>query len=187
MDVLIEVERESDAAAIHDVVARAFAHQAGVAEMVDAIRASDRYRPGLAFVARAGDCARAGDRPGDSVVGFVMLSGTDLVGEAGTRREVLTLTPLAVAPEYERRGIGSALVRHAVAEADQRGEPLVVLEGSPVYYGRLGFRPAAAHGITLDLPDWAPPEAAQVFLLAAYDPVISGHIRYPPAIAALSS
>ena len=142
--------------------------------MVAAIRVSPRYRAGLALVARVGP----------RVVGFVMLSGTDLVDDAGTRREVLTLTPLAVLPEYERRGIGSALVRAAVEEAERRGEPLVVLEGSPRYYGRLGFKFAPAHGITIDLPDWAR-EGAQVNLLSSYDPRIRGRVDHPPEIAAI--
>lgn len=144
--------------------------------MVTEIRESPRYRPGLAFVARSGD----------TIVGFVMLSGTDLVSEDGTRREVLTLTPLAVLPEHQRRGVGAALVRTALDAADRRGEPLVVLEGSPRYYGRLGFTLAAAHGIALTLPDWAPPDAAQVYLLSGDDPSVRGQVEYPPAIAAAS-
>jgi hypothetical protein len=82
--------------------------------------------------------------------------------------------------------IGSALVRAVLAEADRRGESLVVLEGSPRYYGRLGFESAPDHGIRLDLPEWAPREAAQVFPLTAHDPPITGRIEYPPAIAAAS-
>jgi putative acetyltransferase len=73
------------------------------------------------------------------IVGFVMLSGTDLVDDDGTRREVLTLTPGAVLPEFQRRGIGSALVTAAIAEADRRRAPRVLLEGNPNYYSRLGF------------------------------------------------
>jgi putative acetyltransferase len=173
-NMVIEPERPDDAPAIATVVRRAFAHQPGVDGMVAAIRRSPRYRPDLAFVARA--C--------EQVVGFVMLSGTDLVDHsAGDRREVLTLTPLAVDPDYQRRGIGAALVRAALQAADQSGEPLVVLEGSPRYYGRLGFRHAADHGITIDLPEWTPPTAAQVFLLRAHDPGVQGHVEYPPAIA----
>lgn len=144
--------------------------------MVSAIRESSRYRGGLAFLARADG----------RVVGFVMLSGTDLVDEDGTRRDVLTLTPLAVLPEFERRGIGSALVAAAIAEADRRREPLVVVEGSPRYYGRLGFRFAPDFGIHIDLPEWAPREAAQVYPLSNYDPRVRGRVEYPPAIAELS-
>jgi predicted N-acetyltransferase YhbS len=65
--------------------------------------------------------------------------------------------------------IGSALVRAALAAADREGEPLVVLEGRPRYFGRLGFMFATAHGIVIDLPDWAPGDAAQVYRLSRYD------------------
>jgi putative acetyltransferase len=175
-DIVIEAEQPGDAEAIDGVVRAAFAHHLEVGDMVASIRASHRYRPGLALVARVGT----------KVIGFVMVSGTDLVADDATRREVLTLTPLAVLPECQRRGVGAALVRAALDEADRRGEPLVVLEGSPRYYGRLGFTLATTHGIVLDLPDWAPPEAAQVYLLSRYDPTIRGLVQYPPAIAAVS-
>ena len=174
-DFVIEAEQDADHATVDDVVRRAFAHRPEVADMVAAIRASPRFRPGLALVARVGD----------RVAGFVMLSDTDLVDDAGGRREVLTLTPLAVAPEYERRGIGSALVRAALAEAERRGEPLVVLEGSPRYYRRLGFKFAREHGISIDLPESAR-EGAQVYLLSSYDPRIRGRVEYPPEIAAVT-
>ena len=174
-DFVIEAEQDADHATVDDVVRRAFALRPEVADMVAAIHASPRFRPGLALVARVGD----------RVAGFVMLSDTDLVDDAGGRREVLTLTPLAVAPEYERRGIGSALVRAALAEAERRGEPLVVLEGSPRYYRRLGFKFAREHGISIDLPESAR-EGAQVYLLSSYDPRIRGRVEYPPEIAAVT-
>lgn len=173
MRLIIEPERPADHDEIASVVRRAFEHQPSVADMVAAIRRSPRYRPGLAFVARSGG----------ETVGFVMLSGTDLVDQSGVCRDMLTLTPLAVAPDHQGCGIGSALVRAALQAAEREGEPLIVLEGSPRYYGRLGFRFAGDHGITLDLPDWVPREAAQVFLLPAYDPTVQGRVQYPPAIA----
>jgi putative acetyltransferase len=175
-EIVIQVEQPIDAEAVDRVVRAAFADQPSVGGMVAEVRRSPRYRPGLAMVARSGGV----------VSGFVMLSGCDLIAEDGRRREVLTLTPLAVLPEHQGQGIGTALVAAALYEADRRGEPLVVLEGSPRYYGRLGFAPASAHGISLTLPDWAPPEAAQVYLLSGYDSTIRGRVRYPPAIAAVS-
>jgi putative acetyltransferase len=63
--------------------------------------------------------------------------------------------------------------------------PPVVLEGSPRYYGRLGFKFAPEHGISIDLPDWAR-EGAQVYLLSSYDPRIRGRVEYPPEIAAVT-
>jgi putative acetyltransferase len=174
--IVIEPERPEDGHAIEVVVRRAFAHHPEVADMVAAIRRSPRYRPELALVAREGE----------DIVGFVMLSGTDLIRPSGERCEVLTLPPLAVVPECQRRGIGGALVRAGLHAAGRLGEPLVVLEGSPVYYGRLGFRFAGDYGISMDLPEWAPREAAQVYVLPTHCPGLRGRIEYPPAIAEVS-
>jgi predicted N-acetyltransferase YhbS len=72
-DVLIQSEQPADYAAVADVVRRAFVDEPQVVGMVSAIRESSRYRSGLAFVARVED----------QVVGFGMLSGTDLVDDDG--------------------------------------------------------------------------------------------------------
>ena len=91
------------------------------------------------------------------------------------------LSPLAVAPARQRQGIGSALVRSVTALAAAAGEPLVILQGDPAFYGRLGFEPAADYGIAMPLPSWAPPEAAQVMRLPRYDDAVRGRIAHPPA------
>ncbi len=56
-----------------------------------------------------------------------------------------------------------------------------MLEGSPRFYGRLGFEYAAPLGIEMILPSWAPAEAAQVLRLATYHPSIRGRVVYPPS------
>lgn len=168
--VVIEPERPADAAAVRDVVTRAFAEQAVVADLVELIRASPQYVPELALVARVGP----------AVAGFVMLSHAEVVAADG-RHDVLTLSPLAVAPEFQQRGIGSDLVRAGLAAAGATGAGLVTLEGSPDYYGRLGFTYAPASGVTIDLPTWAPAEAAQVYRLDAYNSAVHGRLAYPPA------
>jgi putative acetyltransferase len=168
--VVIEPEQPGDVAAIRDVVGRAFAKQEVVPDLVERIRASPQYVPELALVARIGR----------TVVGFVMLSHAELVA-ADARFDVLTLSPLAVAPEFERRGIGSSLVRTGIAAADATGAGLITLEGSPAYYGRLGFTDARTSGVTIDLPGWSPPEAAQVYRLSAYSSTVHGRLVYPPA------
>jgi putative acetyltransferase len=161
--MIIRPETPADCDAVFSVQEAAFG-KAAEARLVDAIRASDRYVPELSLVA---------EEDGE-VVGHVMLSYVDL---DDTR--VLTLSPIGVRPDRQGRGIGGALVREALRRADERGEPLVVLEGNPAYYGRFGFRPAGELGIELATP--APEGAFQAIPLRAYDPELSGRLVYPPA------
>ena len=79
------------------------------------------------------------------IVGHVALSPVEVAGEPGGGRW-LGLGPLAVAPEHQRQGIGSALVRRAVELAQERGASAVFVLGAPHYYGRLGFDAAAPLG-----------------------------------------
>jgi putative acetyltransferase len=165
----MRAERPEDHAAIAGVVAAAFGSQAE-ARLVDAIRVSANFVPELSLVAEIDG----------TVVGHVMISFVTLRSAEGDR-PILSLSPLAVAPDHQRRGTGRALVDEACARADARGEPLVVLEGSPDYYGRLGFEHCEPLGVEINLPSWAPPEAAQLKRLRAYDPSLRGVVVYPPA------
>jgi putative acetyltransferase len=82
-----------------------------------------------------------------------------------------------VRPDWQRRGVGTALVHAVVGAADALGEPLVVLLGSTGYYPRFGFRPASDYGITPRYPQWV--EDFQVRTLTAYDPAVRGEFAYP--------
>jgi putative acetyltransferase len=168
-------ERADQCEAIRAVVAAAFAHHPDVVDLVERIRASPQYRPDLSLVAVLDE----------EVVGHVMLSHATLVEDSTARHRVLTLSPLSVAPDHQGRGLGGLLVRESLERADRAGEPLVVLEGSPDYYPRFGFRPAAELGISVTLPDWAPAEAAMARPLTAHRPEIRGHLAYPPAFDGL--
>ena len=169
-DLVIRPERPDDEAAVAQVVADAFGSEAHAA-LVAAIRASPDAVPELSLVAELGG----------RVVGHVMISFVGLEDSGAEHRRIPSLSPLAVAPTTQAQGVGSALVRAVTAEADRRGEQLIVLEGDPRYYGRFGFEPAAPHGIEIDLPSWAPPEAAQVLVLRHDRPIPSGRVVYPPA------
>jgi putative acetyltransferase len=168
--MLIRPETAADADEIAAVVEAAFG-RAQEAEFVAAVRTSDRFVLELSLVAAVDG----------SVAGHVLLSFVDLEPSA---RQVLVLAPLAVSPPQQGRGIGSALVREALARADAAGEPVVVVLGHPGYYPRFGFEPARALGI--DPPhDW-PDEAWMAARLAAYDDSVRGRVEYPPAFAVLS-
>jgi predicted N-acetyltransferase YhbS len=61
---------------------------------------------------------------------------------AGPGRPALLLGPLAVDPHCRNRGIGSALVRRAIARARFAGHRAIVLVGDAAFYGRFGFTTA---------------------------------------------
>jgi putative acetyltransferase len=116
---------------------------------------------------------------GGTVVGHAILS---YVGLQHRPDRLLELGPIAVAPEHQRRGVGAALVREALARADRRQEPLVLVLGHPAYYPRFGFRPAAELG--LHPPDEKiPRDAFMAIPLAAHDPRLEGRVVFPPAFA----
>jgi putative acetyltransferase len=183
--ITIRPEGIDDHAAIREVVTAAFG-SAAEADLVDRIRASPEYVPSGSLVAVADSGADGGaDGQGEVVVGHVMISGATLELSQGGVRPIVMLSPLAVRPDRQRDGIGGSLVRAAVAAADALDEPFVVLEGAPAYYSRFGFAPAAAHGITLPLPHWAPPEAAQLHRLRHDDASLTGRVVYPAAFDGL--
>jgi predicted N-acetyltransferase YhbS len=69
------------------------------------------------------------------IVGTVRLCNVT----AGRGRPALLLGPLAVHPAQRNRGIGSALMRRAIARARLAGHRVILLVGDAPYYGRFGF------------------------------------------------
>ena len=72
-----------------------------------------------------------------SVVGHVLFTKCQVAESPG--RDAL-LAPLAIAPAWQRRGIGSAIVRAGLQRLEEAGVSQVYVLGDPAYYGRLGFR-----------------------------------------------
>ncbi|NNF64343.1 MAG: N-acetyltransferase [Acidimicrobiia bacterium] len=174
MSVEIRLETPEDHADVRRVIAAAFDPEP-VADLVEAIRASEQYEPELVFVALADG----------RIVGHVMISYATLETADGDHR-VAMLSPLAVEPEFQRQGIGTKLVHCALDKARLMGDRMVVLEGDPSYYGRFGFEPSHLYGITLPLPSWATIDAGQVVWLSEPQRFDSATVVYPPAFESVS-
>lgn len=167
----VRPERDDDADAVRRVLTAAFGDEEGgrIVDVLGDLRSRGDLRSGL--VASLGD---AGD-----VVGYVALSRA-WVDARERLVEGLVLSPLAVLPDRQGRGVGTRLLAAAVEAADDSGAPLVFLEGSPAYYGARGWEPAAAHGLVR--PSRRIPEAAcQVRLLSAHEPWMTGALVYTDA------
>jgi putative acetyltransferase len=54
------------------------------------------------------------------------------------------LSCLSVAPDMQRRGIGSSLVRSGLQRLTESGYAAATLLGNPTYYARFGFSPELA-------------------------------------------
>jgi putative acetyltransferase len=164
--LVLREERPADADAIRAVLAAAFPTGAE-ADLVERIRAAGALRPDLSLVAELEG----------AVVGHILLSPVTLETGGGPE-QVLELAPLAVVPERQRQGIGSALVIAGLDAAEVRDEPLVLVLGHPWFYPRFGFRPASAFGIRA--PGDVPDAAFMVKPLTTYRRELSGRVILPP-------
>ena len=113
------------------MVQAAFRAQPVVADLVDVLRASAGWRPGLSLVALEHG----------AVVGHVLASRGWLDAQARLV-DVLVLSPLSVTPGRQGQGVGTRLVRQLLAAAASGTEPSIFLEGSPA---ASGSRPRPAH------------------------------------------
>jgi len=80
----------------------------------------------------------------DTIVGHVAFSPVTMSGPEAARGYILA--PLAVRPEYQRRGIGSGLVTGGIQRLSASGVNVLFVYGDPDYYGRFGFGADAAVG-----------------------------------------
>src|SRR5437773_7409355 len=165
--MLIRTEEEKDWAAVYALNAAAFETPAE-ANLVDALR--QQARPVVSLVA---DDNR-------TVVGHMMFSPVSLTGHPDVK--IMGLAPMAVAPNHQRKGIGSALVRAGLERCKQLGFGAVVVLGHPEYYPRFGFSPSSRFGIGCE---YEVPE--DVFMVMELQPGylggISGSVKYHSAFS----
>jgi predicted N-acetyltransferase YhbS len=86
-------------------------------------------------------------RVGSLLVGSVRLSPVR-IGEA----KALLLGPLTVEPPFRDRGVGQALIAHALEAARAKGHRLVILVGDEPYYGKCGFKKILPGRVTMPGP-----------------------------------
>jgi putative acetyltransferase len=163
----IRPETNADRAAVRAVNEAAFETPAE-ADLVEALHRTDMSL--VSLVAEVDG----------KVVGHILFSPVSLIGHA--HLNVMGLAPMAVVPDYQRKGIGSALVRQGLTRCKDLGCCAVVVVGHPGYYPRFGFVPANRHALRCeyDVPE-------DVFMVAELEAgalsSAAGLVRYDDAFA----
>lgn len=165
--LLIRSERSTDHQAVEDVNQQAFG-RSSEANLVAALR------PSLP----AADYSMVAVL-NNQVVGHILFSPVVIETSLMTI-PALALAPMAVLPEYQGQGIGSALVREGLGTCRRLGDRIVIVLGHPDFYPRFGFLPASRFNIQapFEVPD-------PVFMALELQPGalqdVRGTVRYPPA------
>ena len=134
MNINIRPERESDYRCVEELTRKAFwnLHSPGCDEhyLAHIMRSHPDFCPDLDFVAEYEG----------RVIANIMYTRSYLVNENGERLETLTFGPVSVLPEYQRKGVGSQLIRHTVELASAKGVRAIVIFGNPSNYVKHGFK-----------------------------------------------
>ena len=163
----VRTEEERDRTSVRNVHLAAFGdHGAVVADLVDDLRT-------------VADCISLVADDEGHVVGHVSFT-TSLLDAPRELVPVQVLSPVAVLPDHQGRGVGSALIRRGLELLVERSVPLVFVEGPPLYYSRFGFEPGGGQGFrkpSLRIPD----PAFQALRLPSYEPWMTGTLVYAEA------
>lgn len=158
----IRIENKNDYAAVFALNASAFENETE-AKLVEALR--KEARPVISLVAEEDE----------DLVGHIMFTPARIDGFSSLK--IMGLAPMAVDPDKQNAGIGSALVRAGFERCKKLGYGAVVVLGHPGYYPRFGFVTASKAGIKCEFE--VPAEAFMVKELEpGYLQDVYGVIRY---------
>lgn len=140
-DIHIRLETPKDYAQAESLVREAFwnVYRPGCLEhyVLHRMRETSAFVPELAFVM---------ERDG-KLIGQTVFAHAALQSDGGERIPILTMGPICIAPELQRRGYGKMLLDHALERAAAFGAGAVCFEGNIDFYGHSGFTYASAFGV----------------------------------------
>ena len=143
MKIIIRPETDADYELITNVINLAF-KQTNEGILVEKLRETSCFVSQLSLVALVKG----------KIVGHVLFYPITINTEKAFCSS-LSLAPIAVHPDYQRRGIGSKLVEEGMEAAKRLGYSSVIVIGHSTYYPRFGFKTAKEYGISapFDVPE----------------------------------
>ncbi len=116
------------------------------------------------------------------VIGHILFSRLRVETPSGEVRAA-ALAPMAVLPEWQRKGIGAALIKRGLEACAEKGIEAVFVAGHADYYPRFGFSAEAAAGFE---SPWAGPHTMALELTPGALAGKRGRLVYAAAFGALN-
>lgn len=130
---LIRNEEPGDISTIRKVNKTAF-KESIEANLVDLLRKANKAT--ISLVAKLND----------KIVGHILFSPVTIESNPKNLKG-LGLAPVAVVPEYQRKGIGSSLIIQGLGESRNKGYDFVFVLGHKNFFSRFGFKRASDYGL----------------------------------------
>ncbi len=147
MNICVREEEKKDYRRVEEITKEAFSYPGRVERggigcpyehwMVNELRKRDGILP-LSLVAV--------EHTNEEIVGHIICSKAEVRTENGVI-PVLNMGPIGVLPEYQRRGVGKALICAMIEKAKTLGYGAILFFGRPEYYPQFGFKEASEFGV----------------------------------------
>lgn len=140
-NIIIRLERKGEYREVENLVRESFwnVYRPGCCEhyVLKKLRDDPSFVPELDYVMELDG----------KIIGQNVFVQTHITCDNGSRRPIMTIGPICIAPEFKRKGYGKILLNHNLKEAMRLGCGAVCLEGNIDFYGKCGFTYASEYGI----------------------------------------
>lgn len=141
MDCLIRNEKEEDYKIVENLVRESFwnVYKPGCDEhyLVHTIRNDPSFDKSLHFVMEIDN----------QIIGEALLFPSFVKLDDNKSLPSLTLGPICISKDYQRKGYGKKLLDYCLEKAKEAGHGVIFLEGNISFYGKSGFEVASDFNI----------------------------------------